>query len=144
MEGWLIWLVAAAVFLIIEFLSLSVWAFCIAFGCVAGMVVSLAGGGLIAQFVVPVAVVAASWLLLMPYLKRRLERRLTERSRTGMDALLGRKAVVTDPIMPGEIGRGRIDGDSWQLRAPGADSPIERGTEVVVTGYDSIILDVAP
>ena len=57
-----------------------------------------------------------------------------------MDALLGRRAVVTETIHPGKLGRARIDGDNWQVRTPHDDSLVERGKEVVVIAYDSIIL----
>jgi membrane protein implicated in regulation of membrane protease activity len=63
---------------------------------------------------------------------------------TGMDALIGRKAIVTEDVRPGEKGRARIDGDVWQVVAPGVDSIISRGAEVTVTAYNSIILTVAP
>ena len=72
------------------------------------------------------------------------EKRRGYDSRTGMDALLGRKAVVTHEIRPGELGRARIDGDNWQVRAPGVRTVIRHGEEVSVTGYDSIILTVEP
>lgn len=61
-----------------------------------------------------------------------------------MDALEGRRATVTHAIRPGQLGRARIDGDNWQVRAPGVDREIRAGEEVSVTGYDSIILTVTP
>ena len=64
-------------------------------------------------------------------------------ARTGMDALLGRRATVTHAIRPGELGRARIDGDNWQVQCPSATEEIKAGTEVVVTSYDSIILTVS-
>jgi membrane protein implicated in regulation of membrane protease activity len=60
-----------------------------------------------------------------------------------MDALLGRRATVTQEIKPGELGRARIDGDNWQVRAPGIHTTITRGEEVIVNSYDSIILNVS-
>ena len=71
------------------------------------------------------------------------EKRRGYDSRTGMDALLGRRATVIHPIHPGRLGRARIDGDNWQVQAPSVCEVIPDGTEVVVTGYDSIILTVA-
>lgn len=70
-------------------------------------------------------------------------KRTGREARTGMDALLGRKAVVTNEIRPGDTGRVRIDGDNWQAVAPGVNFTIHKGTETVVTAYDSIILTVA-
>lgn len=59
-----------------------------------------------------------------------------------MDALLGRRATVTHEIRPGRLGRARIDGDNWQVQAPGVGHVIPAGREVTVTSYDSIILTV--
>lgn len=61
-----------------------------------------------------------------------------------MDALLGRTAIVSEEITPGRPGRVRIDGDNWQVVADSSSDTVRRGTEVVVTGYDSIILKVRP
>ena len=36
-----------------------------------------------------------------------------------------------------------LDGDNWQVRAPGIEVEIPEGAEVSVTAYDSIILTVA-
>ncbi len=44
--------------------------------------------------------------------------------------------------MPGEKGRARIDGDSWQVVAPGEPYAVPVGAEVIVTDYDSIVLAV--
>lgn len=76
--------------------------------------------------------------------QNRQRHRSGKAGRTGMDALLGRVAVVTDEIRPGRLGRARIDGDYWQVRIPDSCQYVARGGEVVVTGYDSIILDVVP
>lgn len=61
-----------------------------------------------------------------------------------MDALLGRKAIISEEITPERLGRARIDGDNWQVKSTGEPKTIKRGTEVVVIGYDSIILEVKP
>ena len=87
-----------------------------------------------------------AYLLLVPLFRRKktFVQKSDENSRTGMDALLGRRAVVTKEIRPGELGRARIDGDNWQVRAPGIEETLPRGADVSVTGYESIILEVKP
>lgn len=144
MDAWLIWLIAASVFLIIEVLSQTMWTLCLVGGCVVSMIVALCGFSIEAQLVFVVIGTLLSYLLLIPaFRKRGLMKQKTEDARTGMDALLGRRAFVTKEIKPGELGRARIDGDNWQVKAPGVNHVIPRGAEVVVTSYDSIILDVA-
>lgn len=145
-ELWLLWLILAVVMLIIEVATLTLWSLCLAVGCLASMTCALCGTGLSVQLVaLPVGSVIA-YLLLMPLFRRKktFVPKSDENSRTGMDALLGRKAVVTKEIRPGELGRARIDGDNWQVRATGVAETVPRGAFVSVTGYESIILDVKP
>lgn len=147
MDSWIIWLIAAAITLSIEVLTQSMWTLCLSVGCLAAMGASLLGFDSLGQLAALAIGAFAAYLILIPLYKRFHERfsaRHGHESRTGMDALLGRRALVTHEIKPGETGRARIDGDSWQVRAPGADFIIPRGAEVSVTAYDSIILDVAP
>lgn len=145
MEPWIIWLIAAVLLLIIEVLSTMVWTLCLAIGCLAAMVASLLGADVAWQLVTMAVAAIQSFIFIAPRFRRWLHKSHADgnrEDRTGMDALLGRKATVTHEIRRGELGRVRIDGDSWQARAPGADRDIERGEQVSVTGYDSIILTV--
>ena len=147
MEIWIIWLIAAALLAIAEVLTQSIWTLCLAIGCAAGLVCSLCGVPAAWQIAATAIASVAAYFILLPWFKRRMtieEKRRGYDSRTGMDALLGRKAVVTHEIRPGELGRARIDGDNWQVRAPGVRTVISHGEEVSVTGYDSIILTVEP
>ncbi|MFG6382125.1 MAG: NfeD family protein [Muribaculum sp.] len=143
MEGWIIWLGMAALLLIVEVLTQTMWSLCLAAGCIASMTAALCGVGTEWQLALLVVCSFIAYLVLIPLFRRRHGHTKSGDSRTGMDALLGRRAIVTHEIKPGECGRARIDGDNWQVRAPGADGVIVRGSEVTVTGYDSIILDVA-
>lgn len=147
MEIWIIWLIAAALLAIAEVLTQSIWTLCLAIGCAAGLICSLCGVPTAWQIAATAIASVAAYFILLPWFKRRMsleEKRRGHDSRTGMDALLGRKAVVTHEIRPGELGRARIDGDNWQVRAPGVRTAIRHGEEVSVTSYDSIILTVEP
>lgn len=141
------WIIAGIVFLILELLTQSVWTLCAAIGCAGGAVALLLGLEPLAQCIAAGLVTVASLFLVMPPLKRFLHKRADKEgisARTGMDALLGRRGTVTHEIKPGHMGRVRIDGDSWQAVAPGTDTVIARGTEAVVTSYNSIIVTVKP
>ena len=143
MEIWIIWLIAAALLAIAEVLTQSIWTLCLAIGCAAGLVCSLCGVPAAWQIAATAIASVAAYFILLPWFKRRMtieEKRRGYDSRTGMDALLGRRATVIHPIHPGRLGRARIDGDNWQVQAPSVCEVIPDGTEVVVTGYDSIIL----
>jgi len=146
MESWIIWLITAGIVLIIELLTQTMWALCLSVGILVAAIVSYFGAGLEIQLAALIVGSLAAYLSLGPIFRKYKNRGQKDGrdARTGMEALLGRKAVVTHEIRPGELGRVRIDGDNWQVRAPGVSTTIERGSEVTVISYDSIILDVAP
>ena len=137
MELWIIWTIAAALLLITEVMTQMMWALCLSIGAVAALVLSLSGMDLGYQLTGLIVICLVAYVVLLPYFRGRHARA------TGMDALLGRRATVTKAIRPGELGRARIDGDNWQVRAPGIEVEIPEGAEVSVTAYDSIILTVA-
>ena len=146
MEIWIIWLIVAAALVITEVLTQMIWTLCFAIGCAGALVASLLGASVVWQIVIMAAVSVLAFLWLMPVFKRwheRSNRKESRDDRTGMNALLGRRAVVTEEIQPGKLGRARIDGDNWQVSSSSHET-IKRGAEVVVTSYDSIILHVDP
>lgn len=143
MESHIIWIIAAVVMLILEVMTQAVWAFCIALGCLGAMTVSFFSDSPAMQVTVLGIVIILSYILFAPIIRKWEKERHTSRSmRTGMDALLGRQATVTQDIHPGELGRARIDGDYWQVKAPHATHTIKRGESVTVEAYESIILIV--
>ncbi len=144
MEAWIIWTIVAAVLIVVEVMSQMMWALCLAIGAMAAAACAFFGVDLTWQIVALTIASLVGYLVLLPLFNRWHARHNSREARTGMDALLGRKAVVTHEIRPGRLGRARIDGDNWQVKAPGSDKIIPAGAEVVVTSYDSIILDVNP
>lgn len=145
MDTWLIWLIIAVILIVIEVTSQTLWALCLALGALASMTATFFGGSIATQLIALAVTTLVAYLALLPLAKRWQQRHPhAAEARTGMDALLGRVAVVTHEIRPGETGRARIDGDNWQVRAPGVTTVIPRGAEVTVTSYHSIILDIAP
>ncbi|MGN1252382.1 MAG: NfeD family protein [Muribaculaceae bacterium] len=147
-EPWIIWLIACGILLITEVLTQMLWALCLAVGCLLGFAGDLCGASPLWQFVLFIVGALLSYVLLVPLFQRwhalQVDRK-GKAARTGMDALLDRRAVLADEITAERPGRGRIDGDNWQMVSDDKAVPaIPRGTEVVVTGYDSIILRVKP
>ena len=106
---------------------------------------------------IPVAALGLSWLvqiiafcvgsllalwLLQPLMCRWFQ---THDTKTGMDALIGRRVFVSEEILPGDAGgRVAVDGDSWRAVAHGTTEPIPAGTEVRIRGYQSLVLEVEP
>ena len=146
MSVWIIWLSVAALLLIIEVFTQMFWTLCLAIGCIGGLVGELCGVGTAWELIILAVVSFIAYAALAPVFQRWHDRQLKKAGRsdrTGMEALLGRRAVVTQEIKPGEMGRARIDGDSWQVVAPGCQDSVKKGQEVVVEGYNSIILTVS-
>ncbi len=146
MEIWIIWLIVAAVLVITEVLTQMIWTLCLAIGCVGALVASWFGVSIVWQVIILAIVSVIAFIWLIPVFRRwhdESNKREKRDDRTGMDALLGRRAVVTEEIRPGQLGRARIDGDNWQVKSS-CDETIKKGCEVVVTSYDSIILHVQP
>ncbi len=139
------WIITALVLVALEVLTQMVWTLCLAVGCLAAIVADLCGLDLAWQISVAGIVSVVAYFVLVPYIRRwqhRSEKRDGRDIRTGMDALLGRRGIVTADINPGSLGRVQIDGDNWQARAPHAGKTIPRGAKVIVDAYDSIILTV--
>lgn len=145
MDPFFIWLIAAAVFVIIELLSLWVWSICVGAGCLVAAIASLLGADLAWQIVC----VAAGSLIFFICFGKALERtyrrhgRHTGHNDTNMDDLKGREAIVIESTTPRAPARVRIDGDNWQVIT--ADGhPLHEGQKIRITGYDSIILSAVP
>lgn len=146
MNMWLIWIIVCAILVVVEVLTQMIWTICLAIGCLAAMIATFFDLSVPYQIVVMAVAAVVAYIFLMPVFKKwhaKVDIKEGRNASTGMDALLGRRAVVTNEIRPGELGRARIDGDSWQVKAPNVKNVIRHGQEVVVTGYDSIILTVA-
>lgn len=147
MEIWILWLIIMGILLLVEVLTQMMWTLCLAVGCLGAVVACLCGAGLLWQVIVMTLASFAAYVLLVPLFQKWHALKVDamgKASRTGMDALLGRHAFLNEEIRPDRLGRGRIDGDHWQMRADEKYGRIPSGTEVVVIGYDSIILDVEP
>lgn len=148
MEMWIIWLIFMGVMLLIELFSQMIWALCLSIGCLAGVVTSLTGIPLYWQ-VITVSIFSMLIYFIFAtvfqkWIYRHSNAKKSKEARTGMDALLGRRAIISEEAKPGHLGRARIDGDNWQVKCPSNIPELKRGTEVIVTGYDSIILEVEP
>ncbi len=141
MDVWLIWLIIAAVLVLIELLTYMVASFCLAIGCLFAMIASLIGGGFEWQLGALTVGTVFAFVVFAPIMRRRHKSKDSAQYSSNMDALIGREAIITENIPVGGVGRLRIDGDNWQARnIDGIES--RKGDRVRVVGYDSIILIV--
>lgn len=141
MEDWLIWFLGAIALLVAEMFTAGFWLACLAVGAAAAGIVALIPGlGPAVQGIT----FAASSLLSMAGLRPRLMHYFQlgpgSEMRTGVDALLGKTAIVTERIEPRTgAGRVKIDGEDW--RGASADATvIEPGTPVTIIQVDGTTL----
>ena len=113
--SWLIWVVAAIALAIGEVLTPGLFFLGpVALAALIAAVAAALGAGMIGSFVVFIACSVASLALLRPVARRHV--RMPTLSRTGTDALVGRKGIVTHRI-DAVGGRVRIGGEEWSARS---------------------------
>jgi membrane protein implicated in regulation of membrane protease activity len=141
MDAWHIWVIVALIFVIVEMFTTGFAVMCISVGCLFGAGASLLDWDIKWQILAFAIGTALAFVTIRPLVYKFFYKRSPE-VKTNADALIGRRAVVTERI-EGELhpGRVKIDGDDWKA-IPLADETIEVGEAVEVTAINSIILTV--
>lgn len=139
MEIWHYWAIAALLLVVGEIFTSTFALICLAIGAAAAAIAAAVGCIIEMQLVWFIVGTIASFLIVRPLL-RKLSK--VDEVPTNADALIGRKATVSEEINP-QAGTGRvaIDGDDWKAESEN-DEPIEKGAKVVVVSRESIILTV--
>jgi membrane protein implicated in regulation of membrane protease activity len=106
----------------------------------AAAVADLLGAGAIGSLIVFIVCSIASLAILRPVARRHV--RLPAISRTGTDALVGRKAVVTRQV-DAAGGRVRIGGEEWSARSYLGDQVLVEGQTVDVVQIEGATALVA-
>ncbi|MFL5928885.1 MAG: NfeD family protein [Gaiellaceae bacterium] len=126
--GWLVWVVLAVALAVGEVLTPGLFFLGpVALAAGAAAVAALLGAGTVGSLVVFIVCSIASLAFLRPVARRHV--RLPEISRTGTDALIGRKAVVTRKV-DAVGGRIRVGGEEWSARAYLDDQVLAEGRTV--------------
>jgi membrane protein implicated in regulation of membrane protease activity len=128
--GWLVWVVVAIALAVGEVLTPGLF-FLGPVALAAGVAAfaSLLGAGAVGSLIVFIVGSVASLLLLRPIARRHV--RMPAISRTGTDALVGRKALVTKKV-DAHGGRVRIGGEEWSARAYLDGQVLDEGASVDV------------
>lgn len=141
MEIWHFWIIGALIMFIIEILTTGFAAICLSIGAIAAAVSSAIGSSLEIQLLWFSIFTLLSFVVLRPFVTKLLKQNKSER-KSGIEALIGRTAIVTESIDP-ENNKGRIavDGDNW--KAVSEDNTfINKDSHVIITKIDSIIVTV--
>ena len=97
-------------------------------------------GGIYVQTAVFAIVSAIAIFLVRPFALRYIHQG-TEPVPSNADAIIGRKAKVSQDIPANGYGRVAIDGDDWKATA---STDIKKGDTVTIVTRESIILTVEP
>lgn len=140
MEDWVWWVIAAGGLAVGEIFTMSFFLGPIAIAAVLAAIVSLAGGGLAASWIVFILASLGTLLVLRPIARRHL--RTPPRIRTGTAALVGGPATVVERV---DVDGGcvKIGGEIWTARAYDEDDSFEPGARVQVMKIDGATALVA-
>jgi membrane protein implicated in regulation of membrane protease activity len=139
--GWLLWLLLAVLLAVGEVLTPGLFFLGpVAVAALAAAVASLLGAGTLGALVVFIVCSLASLAILRPIARRHI--RLPALSRTGTDALIGRKGIVTRQI-DCHGGRVRIGGEEWSARAYLDDAVFAEGATVDIITIEGVTALVA-
>ena len=139
---WQLWILIGVICLILELTSGDFFIMCFSIGAF----ITAIAAAFVPSFTVQVIVFAVASLLCLLFVRpvalKYFHRKDPDRQ-SNVDAMVGRKGVVTDDIPEKGHGRVKIDVDSW--KACSVDEiAIEKGTKVEVTAIDSVIITVKP
>lgn len=139
---WQLWTLVGIICLILELTSGDFFIMCFSIGAFVTAIVA----AFVPSFTVQVIVFAVASLLCLLFVRplalKYFHRNDSNRP-SNVDAMVGRKGVVTNSIEAGGFGRVKIDGDSWKAQGNGGMA-IDKGTRVEVTAIDSVIITVIP
>ncbi len=128
--GWVVWLIVAIALAIGEVVTPGMFFLGpLALAAGAAALAALLGAGAIGSLIVFIVAALLSLGFLRPIARRHV--RMPALSRTGTDALIGRKAIVTRRI-DAAGGRVKIGGEEWSARAYLDGQVIDEGVTVDV------------
>jgi membrane protein implicated in regulation of membrane protease activity len=136
-----IWVIAAVALAIGEVLTPGMFFLGpLALAAAAAALAALLGAGTVGSLLVFIVCSVASLLVLRPIARRHV--RLPALSRTGTDALVGRKGIVTRKV-DRHGGRVRIGGEEWSARPYLDDQVFDEGKTVDIIQIDGATALVA-
>lgn len=135
------WLALIVGFLLAEGISVAVISLWFAFGALGALIVTMAGGTVLWQWVTFFAISIVLLLLLRPVTKKWFTPRLT---RTNVDSLPGKEGIITEAVDNlTATGRVKVGAMDWTARSTD-DSTIPVGTRVKVERIEGVKAYVSP
>lgn len=142
MEIWHMWVIAALILVVVEIFTTGFAVICLAIGALAAAVDAACGGGAEGQLIWFAAATLLAFVFVRPLLVKAFRKSGGGERLSGVDALKGREAMVSEHISSSDnTGRVAVDGDDWKaVSADGAD--IGKGEKVTIESVDSVVLTV--
>lgn len=142
MEPWvwtIIWAVAIAGFLVVEFVTVQLVSIWFAAGSIGGLILSCIPG--VDPWIQILVSVVLSFILLL--LTRKIVKKWikTKKTDTNLDVLVGKEAELLTPITKLEKGTVKINGVIWNVIA---ETPVNSGQFVRILSIDGNKLLVEP
>ena len=134
-----VWLVAVVAFLILEAATTALVSVWFAAGAAVALVISFFTNSITVQFVAFAIVSAVALAVMLPLLGSYRGKKAPVTN--GARLSVGKQGIVLQAILPGEIGRVRVDGLDWQARA---GQSLPKGSRIKVTDVDGGVLVVQP
>ena len=136
------WVIAALILVVVEIFTTGFAVICLAIGALAAAVDAACGGGAEGQLIWFAAATLLAFVFVRPLLVKAFRKSGGRERLSGVDALKGREAVVSEHISSSDnTGRVAVDGDDWKaVSADGAD--IGKGEKVTIESVDSVVLTV--
>lgn len=139
---WQFWTLVGFICLILELTSGDFFIMCFSIGAFVTAIIST----FVPSFTIQIIIFAVASLLCLLFVRplalKYFHRKGDDRP-SNVDAMIGRKGVVTDAIPAGGYGRVKIDGDSWRACSDD-DQSIAKDTHVEVVSMASTIITVKP
>lgn len=142
MTIWQIWLLIAALFVVIEIFTGGFAVACFSVGCVFGAILAACELSLTWQVVAFAIGTFLAFVFIRPVVVKYLDNKTNDNGvKTNMDSIIGKTAVVTEKIEENGFGRVKIDGDDWKAQTADG-SEVEVGKKVKIESFESIVLTV--
>lgn len=133
-----IWLAVAVILAIVEMSTTSLVSIWFVMGSLFAFGVSFITDNVVAQMVVFIVVSATALAFTRPLVKKHIHKSTVP---TNADMIIGKTALVTQPITADKKGRVTVDGQSWLAQS---DVPLAVGEHVIVEKITGVTLSVSP
>ncbi|MGN1262466.1 MAG: NfeD family protein [Prevotella sp.] len=138
-EMWQLWAVIAVLGMIIELFTVSFFVICFSVGALFALLTSFFFG-IYTQIIVFVIFSMMSIFMVRPFMMKCVHKGNDNR-KSNADAIIGQTGTVSQKIKAQGYGRVLLGGDDWKAKSQNGEE-IEVGESVVVTGRNSIIIEV--